>query len=272
MSPRPVVGPSLLAAPSKMVQNIFMTTVKLLPIFTDNYVFLIENQETKEVIIVDPGDSAPVIEYFESNPHLQPVGIFITHHHNDHIGGVEDLQTKYSLICFAPDKNKHHVPYANEFLKEGDQLILAGESFEVMSLPGHTLGHIAYFNKKHNWLFSGDVLFGLGCGRVFEGTMEQMFESLQKIKRLPRTTLVYCTHEYTETNYEFCRRLSDFDEAPINGENESLLIYGNELKNKRELGLPSVPLKLDIEKDTNPFLLAQSPRDFAKLRELRNQF
>lgn len=255
-----------------MVQNKVMTTVKLLPIFKDNYIFVIENHETNEVVVVDPGDAGPVLEYFNSNPHLQPVGILLTHHHSDHVGGAKELQAKYSLTCFAPEKNKHHIPYANEYIKEGDQIILAGESFEVIELPGHTLGHIGYFNRKHNWLFSGDVLFGLGCGRVFEGTMEQMFQSLQKVKNLPRTTLIYCAHEYTETNYEFCRRLSDFDEAPINGENESLLIYGNELQHKRELGLPSVPLKLEIEKETNPFLLAHNTREFTKLRELRNQF
>ncbi|MGZ3769614.1 MAG: hydroxyacylglutathione hydrolase [Bdellovibrio sp.] len=244
--------------------------VELVPIFEDNYVFVIIDNSTSNAMIVDPGECDAVKEFIK-NKALNVVGILLTHHHNDHIGGVKELSDFFKTQVYAPEKNKNQIAFANHFLKEGDTISVGNFSFSVMELPGHTLGHIAYFNPHEKWLFSGDVLFGLGCGRLFEGTYEQMYQSLQRIKALPEETLIYCTHEYTETNLQFCKMLSTYDDSPINGDDEFFEIYENELTHRRSLHLPSVPLKLFIEKKVNPFLLARNVEQFKYLRDLRNK-
>ena len=197
--------------------------------------------------------------------------VFITHHHSDHIGGVAALKNTFGCPVYAPEKNQKQIPQADHWLKEGDVVKLSPWEFTILELPGHTLGHIAYWDQQHKWLFSGDVIFGLGCGRLFEGSHEQGYASLQRIKKLPPQTLIYCTHEYTERNLDFCRILTNQDNTPITGDSEALELYANELSNRRDLGLPSVPLKLSIEESTNPFLLAQDAEQFRYLRELRNR-
>ncbi|HWU42277.1 MAG TPA: hydroxyacylglutathione hydrolase [Bdellovibrio sp.] len=243
--------------------------VELIPIFENNYVFVLIDDEHKMAVAVDPGHSSKVIEYLAAN-NLQLAAILLTHHHQDHIGGVRTLLERYPAPVFAPMKNKSQINQAENWVQEGDQFSIGPFDFSVMELPGHTLGHVAFWCKSHKWLFSGDVLFGLGCGRLFEGTYEQMYQSLQRIKNLPAETLVYCTHEYTELNLQFCKMLSTLDDSPITGDNEDLELYANELRNRREIGLPSVPLKLSIETKVNPFLLARSVAQFTYLRDLRN--
>lgn len=187
------------------------------------------------------------------------------------LGGAETLQALFSAPVYAPLKNKNQIPFADTYLEDGACLSVAGLEFAVLGLPGHTLGHIAFHQPEKRWLFSGDVLFGLGCGRLFEGTPEQAFASLRRIKALPPQTLIYCAHEYTETNLNFCKMLSLNDNSPIFGGDEDLELYENELRSKRELALPSVPLKLSIELKVNPFLLAKDVAQFAYLRDLRNR-
>lgn len=244
--------------------------VELVPIFQDNYVFVIIDESTQQAMVVDPGECASVKEFLRVRE-LQLQGILLTHHHNDHIGGVRELKDLFHAPVYAPWKNKNQISFADHFVKEGETISMGNFAFTVMELPGHTLGHVAYWNSNLNWLFSGDVLFGLGCGRLFEGTYEQMYQSLQRIKALPPETLIYCTHEYTETNLQFCKMLSTYDDSPISGDDEYFEIYENELTNRRSLNLPSVPLKLFIEKKVNPFLLAQSVDQFSYLRDLRNK-
>ncbi|MEK2645681.1 hydroxyacylglutathione hydrolase [Bdellovibrio sp. BCCA] len=247
-----------------------VSRVELVPIFEDNYVFVLVDEGKKEALVVDPGE-AKAIAAFLQREGLSLKGILLTHHHSDHVGGVKELKNSFAAPVFAPQKNKNQISYADQFVKEGDEISVGGFSFSVMELPGHTLGHVAYWNQTKKWLFSGDVLFGLGCGRLFEGTYEQMYQSLQRIKSLPSETLVYCTHEYTETNLHFCKMLSNLDDSPITGDDEGLALYENELTNRRSLDLPSVPLKLFIEKKVNPFLLARNVQQFTYLRELRNK-
>jgi hydroxyacylglutathione hydrolase len=244
--------------------------VELVPIFEDNYVFMIINPMTRETLCVDPGTAAPILEYLKDHD-LTLSGILITHHHNDHIGGVQKILEQKSVPVYAPMKNKNHIPFASHYVHEGDRISLASFDFTVLELPGHTLGHVAYWNEANHWLFSGDVLFGLGCGRLFEGTPEQMYQSLERIKKFPDNTLIFCTHEYTESNLLFCKMLTHLDDSPLTGDDENLEIYERELSGKREIQLPSVPLKLSIEKKANPFLLASSVKQFAYLRELRNK-
>ena len=244
--------------------------VELLPIFEDNYVFVLVNPANSEALAVDPGEPHRLLKFLEEK-NLTLKGILLTHHHKDHIGGVKDLKNKLADVpIWAPLKNKHQIPDATHYVEEGHNFDVASFKFSVMELPGHTLGHVAYWLNDNRWLFSGDVLFGLGCGRLFEGTPDQAYESLGRLKKLPPETLVYCTHEYTETNLRFCKMLSSMDDSPLRGDDEVLELYENELVNKRSLGLPSVPLKLSIEIMVNPFLLARNVKQFANLRELRN--
>lgn len=243
--------------------------VELIPIFDDNYVFVLINEQ-QDAVVVDPGHASEVHDFLTAHQ-LVLKGILLTHHHHDHIGGLRDLLVKHPAPVFAPAKNKMQIQLADHWVSEGDVFSVANFDFSVVELPGHTLGHVAFLCQSQNWLFSGDVLFGLGCGRLFEGTPEQMFESLQRIKRLPESTLIFCTHEYTEANLRFCKMLSSLDDSPITGDNEELALYANQLLSRRELGLPSVPLKLSIENKVNPFLLARSASQFAYLRDLRNR-
>lgn len=237
--------------------------VKLLPIFNDNYVFVIVRSDSKACVVVDPGDAQPVQDYLQKQ-NLILEAILLTHHHDDHIGGALELKEQWNIPVYAPLKNKTQIPFATNFLVEGDSLSLLGENLklQVSELPGHTLGHIAFFEPHKKWLFSGDVLFGLGCGRLFEGTFAQGYESLQRIKTLPNETRVYCTHEYTESNLRFCKSLNLSNE---------LSIYEEQLFKARNAGLPSVPLNLGIEKTVNPFISAENLERFTYLRDLKNR-
>jgi hydroxyacylglutathione hydrolase len=224
--------------------------VQLIPILDSNYVFLIKN-EKRECIVVDPGEGKAVIREIEKQ-HLKLKGILITHHHADHIDGIAEIKKKFLAPVWAPEANRAQIP-ADYYIHDGFEVNLAGFEIKAMALPGHTLGIHAYWFENEHWLFSGDVLFGLGCGRIFEGTYEQAYQSLQKIKSLPDETKVFCTHEYTNANMQFC---------------ESLGLRIEEYN----LAVPTVPLSLIEEKRSNPFLKAASLEEFSRLRDLRNVF
>lgn len=240
-----------------------MKTVELIPVFNDNYVFLISDPETSEALVVDPGEASAVTEMLNARK-LKLIGILTTHHHADHIGGVAELSRNFSAPVWAPLQNKNQIK-AHHYLSDNDVFRLADCRIQVLSLPGHTLGHIAYWFSEKNWLFSGDVLFGLGCGRLFEGDFAQGFESLQKIRQLPDETEIFCAHEYTEKNLQFCKTIAY--EA-----SSRLAIYETSLLKRRSARLPSVPLLLKTEKQFNPFLLASTKEQFSILREKRNHF
>lgn len=240
-----------------------MKKVELIPIFDDNYVFLILDEKNNEGILVDPGESTE-IEKILSAKNIKLNAILITHHHHDHIGGLKTLKEKFKVPVWAPLKNKDQIS-ADHYIDEADSFEISDFKISCIAMPGHTLGHVAYLFTEQNWLFSGDVVFGLGCGRLFEGSFEQGFTSLQKIKNLAADTLIYCTHEYTEKNLQFCKTLTDF-KSPESEKYEQTLI---EL---RKHNRPSVPLRLSVENKVNPFLRASSAAEFKALRELRNVF
>ncbi len=218
------------------------------PAFNDNYIWLIQNTSTSNVAIVDPGDAAPVITYLENN-NLHPVAILITHHHGDHIGGIKELIAKYNMPVYGPSSERIHditIP-----LEDGDKVKLKDldATFDVLGVPGHTLGHIAYYG--HGKLFIGDTLFLSGCGRLFEGSAEQMHHSLEKIVALPDSTEIYCAHEYTLANLRFA--------ITVEPDNEAILSKIKHCNLQREQNLPTVPGTLNSEKQTNPFLRAHVP-------------
>ncbi len=224
--------------------------------FQDNYIWaMIEDQN---LIIVDPGDAKPVLEFI-SHSKLNLLSILITHKHLDHMGGVDEIYTKYPNIeIYAPRDSNFSFPY--KAVGEGEEFKIDGTSmnFKVLETPGHTLDHIVYINESN--LFCGDTLFACGCGRIFEGTYNQMFESLQKFKKLDADMKVFCAHEYTVKNIEFA--------LSLNPTNKKLL---NRLKSclNQEVTLPS---SLKEEFETNPFLLAKDVNQFKEIRQQKDVF
>jgi len=224
--------------------------------FQDNYIWLIHNDQNS--IIVDPGDAGPVISALERK-NLNLVAILITHHHADHIGGVMELQEKYPHIkIFAPQKDKYD--FVNISLKNGDEINIPELqiNYKIIEIPGHTRGHIAYYDKKN--LFCGDTLFACGCGKIFDGTHEQMYNSLKKISALPKDTKIYCAHEYTKKNISFALSLDPDD---TNLKLRKALVFN--MKN-------TIPSSLEEELKTNPFLKCTSLEAFKRLRDLKDQY
>ena len=224
--------------------------------FQDNYIWLIHNDQNS--IIVDPGDAGPVINALERK-NLNLVAILITHHHADHIGGVMALQEKYPHIkIFAPQKDKYE--FVNISLKNGDEINIPELqiNYKIIEIPGHTRGHIAYYDKKN--LFCGDTLFACGCGKIFDGTHEQMYNSLKKISALPKDTKIYCAHEYTKKNISFALSLDPDD---TNLKLRKALV--SNIKN-------TIPSSLEEELKTNPFLKCTSLEAFKRLRDLKDQY
>ncbi|HSI38712.1 MAG TPA: hydroxyacylglutathione hydrolase [Methylotenera sp.] len=253
-----------------------------IPAFKDNYIWLIHNHQ--QAVIVDPGDATPVQETLQ-RLQLDLTTILITHHHHDHIGGVVELQSAYPHArTYAPKREQYQFQHTP--VSEGDTVNLAEFSLQlaVIDLPGHTLGHIAYYIERgsegdvENLLFCGDTLFGAGCGRLFEGTPAQMYDSLQKLAALPQDTKVYCTHEYTMHNIEFAMTLESNNQQLVKRQQDTIKL--------RNLQQPSLPSTIGLELATNPFLRCTSPeiqssvqlpnapalQVFSTIREMRNHY
>lgn len=220
-----------------------MVNVLTIPSFNDNYIWLIKDSQSQHCIVVDPGDAEPVLEMVNSQA-LIVDAIIITHKHYDHIDGVEGILSALGGDIKLYSKNELF-PQCIEVL-EGQAISFFDNRFSlnVMEVPGHTLDHVVYYNDT--MIFSGDTLFSGGCGRVFEGTHAQMFNSLLRLAALPDKTKVYCAHEYTTSNLIFA-----YD---IEAKNEALLCYMKEVAKKRQLGLPTIPSSIGLEKTINPFL------------------
>jgi hydroxyacylglutathione hydrolase len=221
-----------------------------LPAFNDNYLWLLE--ESGHVWAVDPGDANVVQAYLEKND-LSLDGILITHHHQDHIGGVIQLRDwalqfhGEAIPIYGP--SLEDIPFKTQAFKGGEVFnLMGGASFQVIDVGGHTKGHIAYFLENSNppRLFCGDTLFANGCGRIFEGTANQLFESLQRLVNLPKETLVCCAHEYTLSNIKFAKQ--------VEPNNSALLAWSDKADKIRELGNFTVPTTIAQELAVNPFL------------------
>ena len=228
-----------------------MTIIHTIPAYSDNYIWLFHQENSRKAYVVDPGDAAPVIATLEKYD-LTLAGILITHHHFDHTGGVDALVTRYQPIIYGPQSE--HFKQQNYTLTENDSIGVEGLTFTVLEIGGHTLDHIAYFatpNNEDPILFCGDTLFAGGCGRVFEGTMEQMHTSLQKLSKLPSNTKVFCAHEYTRSNIDFA--------LAVEPNNTDLTERSTEVDKARAQLIPTVPSTLQLELSTNPFLRCETP-------------
>ena len=229
----------------------------------DNYSYIIIDESNQNACVVDPSQAKPIINFIEKNK-INLKYILNTHHHYDHVGGNLELKAKYksNVVGFKGDKNR--IPEI-DILVENDQ-IWNMDNFEakILHIPGHTAGHIAYHFFKEKKIFTGDTLFSLGCGKIFEGTYEQMFNSLKKIKKLSKDTEIYCGHEYTLQNSNFC----------LANDAENLKLKKKIIKIKKKLknGLPTVPTILDDEIECNIFLKAKDLESFSKLRDLKDKF
>jgi hydroxyacylglutathione hydrolase len=221
-----------------------MFKISLIPAFKDNYIWLLTLGS--RAFVVDPGDAAPVLTRLEAAG-LTLEGILITHHHADHQGGIAELSGRYQPKIFAPEIES--ITGCSVPLRGGECIEVLGQSMQVMAVPGHTLGHLAYYTPGA--LFCGDTLFGAGCGRLFEGTPAQMSASLDRIASLPDETQVYCAHEYTEMNLRFA--------LAVEPENTALQQRVAKVAALRAAGLASVPSVLAEEKMTNPFLRCTEP-------------
>lgn len=240
-----------------------MIQIQALPAFNDNYLWLLQDTASKRCAVVDPGDAAPVLAWLKAHPGWQLSDILVTHHHFDHVGGVEQLKTATGAKVYGPANEQ--IPARDIALDEGDQIEVLGLNLRIFAVPGHTLGHIAYYIADAETeagvplLFCGDTLFAAGCGRLFEGTPEQMFHSLSRLAALPDNTAIYCTHEYTLSNLRFAVAVEP-DSAPIRDRLAQVTAW-------RESGQISLPSNLALERLTNPFLRAEVANVVAKIDE-----
>jgi hydroxyacylglutathione hydrolase len=231
-----------------------MITVDAIPAFVDNYFWLLVRG--RKAAVVDPGDAEPVRQALRSLG-LELSAILITHHHGDHIGGVQDLLRDRRVPVFGPRAEQKQIPFIDHPLGDGDRVALPelDVEFEILAVPGHTLGHIAYYaaarGTEPGVLFCGDTLFVAGCGRLFEGTAAQMHASLERLAALPADTRVYCAHEYTLANLAFARAVEP-DRAELAQEIERV----RELRGQQ---VPSVPSTIAREMRFNPFLRSTEP-------------
>jgi len=250
-----------------------------IPLLRDNYGYLVVCESTNDAAVVDPSEAEPVLRQVEKEK-VKLKAILNTHHHRDHTGGNAGLLERLSIKVYGHRIDKERIPGLTHPLDEGDEIVIGELKAKILFIPGHTKGHVAYLFE--NRLFCGDTLFAAGCGRLFEGTAEQMHNSLSRLKQLPSDTLVYCGHEYTEKNLQFAMTLEP--------ENKKLSDKLEKVRLLRAKGISTVPSTMAEEKETNPFLrwhseeiqsslrkqfphLSLDPVSvFAKTRELKDQF
>ena len=219
-----------------------MLSIKPIKALSDNYIWLVTTNEGS--IVIDPGESKQIIDLVKSNE-IDLEGILITHHHYDHTNGIEEILKYKKVEVYGPKNNVNSI---TKRVKQNDVFNLIGLKFEVIETPGHTLDHIAFycFKDGKSILFCGDTLFSGGCGRVFEGTYSQMYESLKKLSKLPEDTQIFCGHEYTSSNLQFA--------CAVEPNNQFIREYNEEIIEKTKNGEPSLPSSLKIEHMINPFI------------------
>ncbi|MDM1271420.1 hydroxyacylglutathione hydrolase [Acinetobacter indicus] len=228
-----------------------------------NYIWLLEHTISRDVIVVDPTEAEPVEQYCREHG-LNLSQIWLTHWHKDHIGGVPELLQSRNIPVYGPREELSKIPFITHPLQHEAHFKFHDLQVDVLAVPGHTLGHIVYFMDAIDILFCGDTLFAMGCGRVFEGTFEQMYHSLNRLAALPARTQVYCTHEYTLSNAKFALH--------VEPNNLALQQRYQQVEDLRLLNQPTLPSTIELELQTNPFLRVDSVEEFQKLREMKDNF
>ena len=223
-----------------------MLTIEAISAFDDNYIWCLYDTESLDAIVVDPGEAGPVVAFLNEKQ-LTLTAVWVTHHHSDHIGGINSLKTQYNCGVYGPSNPS--IKSIDKTLTEGDTVNFKDCTFQVLEIPGHTLDHLAFYCQSVEGtprLFCGDTLFAGGCGRIFEGTPHMMYQSLNKLAQLPQQTLVYCAHEYTLANLDFAIAVE-----PLNRNLQKRIITEQQKRSANKATLPST---IGLELDTNPFL------------------
>jgi hydroxyacylglutathione hydrolase len=237
--------------------------IKIIPCLQDNYSYLIVDEENNTACVIDPSEADPVIEYLENNK-IKLKFILNTHHHYDQVGGNQKLKEKYGASVVGYKGDKERIPEIDILLNDQETWIHENFEAKIIYIPGHTLGHICFYFYKEESVFTGDTLFSLGCGKIFEGTYSQMFDSLMRLKELPQSTKVYCGHEYTKKNSDFC--------LTYDANNNKLKTKIRHIDEKLKSGLPTVPSTIKDELECNIFLRSNNIETFTKLRDLKDSF
>ena len=237
--------------------------IQIISCLHDNYSYLVIDEKNNIACAIDPSEAKPIIKYLEKK-NINLKYILNTHHHYDHVGGNQELKKKYNARVIGYRGDKDRIPEIDTLVD--DQEIWKQESFEakIIHIPGHTLGHVCFYFFNEEAAFTGDTLFSLGCGKIFEGSYEQMFNSLMKIKALPLKTKIYCGHEYTKQNAKFC--------ITHDKNNENLKNKIKIIDKKLENNLPTIPSTIREELDCNIFLRSNKVETFSKLRDLKDNF
>jgi hydroxyacylglutathione hydrolase len=237
--------------------------IQIIPCLQDNYSYLIIDEKKNIACVIDPSEAKPIIQYLDNNK-IKLKFILNTHHHYDHVGGNQKLKEKYGASIIGYKGDKERIPGIDILVSDQETWIHKNFEVKIIHIPGHTLGHVCFYFHKDESVFTGDTLFSLGCGKIFEGTYTQMFDSLMKLKELPKNTKVFCGHEYTLQNSKFC--------IVHDQNNKNLKIKINDIKIKLKAGLPTIPSTIKDELECNIFLRSNNVETFSKLRNLKDNF
>jgi len=237
--------------------------IEIIKCLEDNYSYLIIDEKTNYACVIDPSEAEPIVNFI-NNKNIKLKFILNTHHHYDHVGGNNDLKKKFGAKVVGFKNDKHRIPNIDILLEDNEIWKESVFEAKIIHIPGHTSGHICFYFMNDKIVFTGDTLFSLGCGRIFEGTYKEMYDSLIKLKNLPRDTKIYCGHEYTLKNSMFC---SKYDKDNKNLEKKIF-----EINDKLKKNLPTIPSTIGEELACNIFLRAKNLEDFSKLRDLKDNF
>jgi hydroxyacylglutathione hydrolase len=223
--------------------------IEIVPVLRDNYSFVVRHRATNTCALIDPGAGAPIMETLD-RLRWTPKYVLITHHHHDQHGGLLGLRQRFEFRVIAPEGDADKIPGVDVRVRDNHVFKLGGLEVRVLAVPGHTAGHVAYWMPEAETVFTGDSLLVLGCGRLHEGTAKEMWASLERLRKLPPQTKVYCAHEHTQTNLQFA--------SSVDPDNGDLRARAEEIVKLRHLGLPTVPTTIGAELKMNPFFRADT--------------
>ncbi|HEX8400432.1 MAG TPA: hydroxyacylglutathione hydrolase [Allosphingosinicella sp.] len=240
-----------------------MVEIVRIPALSDNYIWLVHEPVSGETVVIDPAEADPVLAQADARG-WRIAQIWNTHWHPDHTGGNAAIKAATGCVVTGPAAEAERIPTLDRLAREGDVVRIGNLQAQVLEMPAHTAGHIAFHLASEQAIFVGDILFAMGCGRLFEGTADQMHANLQRLAKLPPETEVYCAHEYTLGNARFA--------VTIDPDNQALSERAAAVERARAAGEPTVPTTIALERSTNPFMRAASAKSFAALRHAKDNF